>query len=155
MLNRRSERKTSHTQFTFSSVLAVIGRPDRGSSAISFRPSLNALCHLPDCDLEMQSSLNASWRIWNVSVAFFPSRTQNLMAYRCSSELCIAPCYKDEKHTSRGGTSFHSDCSEQTDHRLPWKGTPHTTFPYCDGYSRHNKIMRITFIMDPVESCLK
>jgi len=32
--------------------------------------------------------------------------------------------------------------------------TPHYIFrlilPYCDGYSRHNKIMRITFIMNPV-----
>ncbi|GFW26755.1 hypothetical protein TNCV_2851451 [Trichonephila clavipes] len=60
MLNRRSVRKTSRTRSTFSSVLAVVGRPERGSSATSSRPSLNALCHFPDCDLEMQSFLKVS-----------------------------------------------------------------------------------------------
>jgi len=34
MLNGRSERTTSRTRFTFSSVLAIVGRPERGSSAI-------------------------------------------------------------------------------------------------------------------------
>lgn len=54
-------------------------------------------CHLLHGDLEMQSSLKASWSIWNASVAFFPSFMQNLIAYRCSSERFVAPCYKVAK----------------------------------------------------------
>lgn len=75
MHNRRSERQTSRTWLKFSSVLAVVGCPKRGSSAISSWLFLNVVFHLPNCDLEMQSSLKVFWSIWNVSVAFFPSYT--------------------------------------------------------------------------------
>lgn len=34
-----------------------------------------------------------------------------------------------KKHTSRGGRSSRSDCSEQNGDRLRWKGTPSTIFP--------------------------
>ncbi|GFW55403.1 hypothetical protein TNCV_117871 [Trichonephila clavipes] len=78
MLNRQSVGKTSRTLSTLSSVQDVVGRPKRGLSATSSRPSLNALCQFPDCDLEMQSSLKASCSIWNVSVAFFPASRKTL-----------------------------------------------------------------------------
>lgn len=85
------------TRFKFLSVLVVVGRPEWSSSAIFLRPSLNVLCHLPDCDLEIQSSLKASCCIWNVLAAFFPSYIQNLIMHHCSSEHFIALCYIVEK----------------------------------------------------------
>lgn len=85
------------TRFKFLSVLVVVRRPEWSSSAIFLRPSLNVLCHLPDCDLKIQSSWKASCCSWNVSVAFFPSHIQNLIMYRCSSEHFIALCDIVEK----------------------------------------------------------
>ena len=44
ILNRRSKLKTSRIRWTFSSVRAVVGRPEWCSSGTS---SLKVLCHLP------------------------------------------------------------------------------------------------------------
>uniref|UniRef100_A0A6M2DCQ2 Putative secreted protein n=1 Tax=Rhipicephalus microplus TaxID=6941 RepID=A0A6M2DCQ2_RHIMP len=57
----------------------ILGRivrcPKRGSLETSSLPSLNALCHLLDCNLKMQSFFKAFRSIWNVSVRFFSSFT--------------------------------------------------------------------------------
>jgi len=42
---RRFARISSHTRATQSSVLLVVGLPDRGLSSTESRPSLNLLCH--------------------------------------------------------------------------------------------------------------
>lgn len=62
MLNRQSERKTSRTWFTFSSLLAVIGRPERGSATISSQLSLSSLVLSPELWLP--------WRPFEVSRMF-------------------------------------------------------------------------------------
>ncbi|GFV73231.1 hypothetical protein TNCV_4197161 [Trichonephila clavipes] len=103
MLNRRSVRKTSRTRSTFSSVLAVVGRRERGSSATSSRPSLNALCHFPDCDLEMQASRKTLWRI--VVQANAPSR------YVTKVENTLQAEARNSAHTAR--TQLTTGCIER------------------------------------------
>lgn len=153
MLNRRSVHKTSRTRSTFSLVLIVVGRPERCSSATSSRSSLNGLCHFPDCDLEMQSYLKASCSIWNVSVAFFPTRT----LWRIVVQANTPSHYVTKIENTLQAETRMSPHAVRSQLTIGWNESAYalqqfpTVIPCCHLSSRQNNIMLITFIMDHVQ----
>ena len=65
-------------------VLTSLLLPHLSSSLIDSLPSLNLLCHLETDVRFMQDGPKAVWSIAYISVAFFPSLKQYLIAYRSS-----------------------------------------------------------------------
>lgn len=126
----------------FSSVLVIVGRLEWGFFNGSSWPSLDTLLRFPQCDLEMKLSLKASWSIWSVSGAFFRSFVQNFIAVHVNAPSSRVTKSKKEKNTSRGGTSrskLAAGCVGRAD-----------PSPHCPTCATMCKIMRITFIIDPV-----
>jgi hypothetical protein len=80
--------------------------PERGSSSIEIRPSLNLLYQSYVCVRPMDSLSKACFNISKVSVKVFPSLTQNLTHARCSWKYVIFLKKKisdGTKHTPRQG----------------------------------------------------
>jgi hypothetical protein len=83
--------------FNFFVVLLVLGPPERSSSSTDTRPALKRECQLKTGVLLKECSPNASQSISRVSVADFPSFTQNLMKTLCSILPTIANKTKQNK----------------------------------------------------------
>ena len=74
-------------------------------------PFLNLLCHSKTDDRFMQDGRKAVWSIPYVSVAFFPSSKQNLIAYRSSKVSSRPDCIFEINHQWQSGFSrVYSNC---------------------------------------------
>ena len=73
-----------------SGALTSLLLPHLSSSLTDSLPSLNLLCHSKTDARFMQDAPKVVWSIPYVSVAFFPSLTQNFKAYR-SSKVSTRP----------------------------------------------------------------
>lgn len=112
ILIQQSERKTLHTRFTF---LSVVDLPERGSSATSPRPSLNAFCHFPNCNLEMQSSLKQH-DCFGCLIFRPQAKLDGVLLFKRRLHSVVL---QSRKTPSDGGTSFRSD-----PHRIPGSVLP-------------------------------
>ena len=103
MLRRRFYQTISPTFSMLASVFDVLGRPGRWSSPISSLPFLNLLNHSKTCHSktwvrDRHSSPQTFFNISYVSVADFPSFTQNFTMTRCST-LTINMIPAENKNT--------------------------------------------------------
>ena len=85
MVRQRSVRTNYRTFSMLTSVLTLQGLPGLASSSTLNRPSTNRLCHSKTLVRDMQESPYTSSNMLKVSVAVFPSLTQNLMLVLCST----------------------------------------------------------------------
>ena len=84
IVKRRSLRTNCRIFLMLVSVVEVQGLPDFGSSFTSSLPSTNCSCHSKNsCSRHGRISINIMQH-FKVSVAVFPSLTQNLMLILCS-----------------------------------------------------------------------
>ena len=100
MVKRWSLRTNSRTFSMLASVVEVQGLPNSGSSSTSSLPSTNHLCHLKTLVLDMEESPIISRNIFKVSVAVFPSLTQNLILILCSGVILQLNSYH-HKHFNK------------------------------------------------------
>ena len=91
-----------------SGVLTCLLLPHLSSSLTDSVPSLDLLCHSKTQAQFMQDDRKAVWSIPYVSVAFFPSLKQNLIAYRSSK---VSDCiFEIHKLWQSGFSRVYSNC---------------------------------------------
>ena len=94
-----------------SGVLTSLPLPHLSSSLTDSLPYLDLLCHSKTDARFIQDGWKAVWSIWYVSVAFFPSLKQNLIAYRSSKVSSRPDCIFDIQQLWQSGFSrVYSNC---------------------------------------------
>src|SRR5215469_3118208 len=109
---RRSWLTAARTSSTFEGVVAVLGRPDRSSSAVEVLPFLKRPNHSKVRLRLMHELPKACFNISNVSLPVLPNSTQKLMHTLCSSTSAIPPISENRRWLMQ---YTHKDtCNNQT-----------------------------------------